>query len=107
MHGDAQRSWTVADVARAVGMSRSAFAARFADTVGLPPMDYLFNWRMTLARAALTSSKVPMVQVAEIAGYGSVSAFSTAFSRATGQSPSQYARTVTAPIHVDPLEEAS
>jgi AraC-like DNA-binding protein len=103
MHQDARRAWTVAEVARAVGMSRSAFAARFAETVGTPPMDYLLGWRMTMARAALISAKLPMAEVAEMAGYTSVSAFSTAFSRTTGTSPSRYARTIAPSTFADPL----
>ena len=92
MHKDVRRPWTVAELARNVGMSRSSFAARFAKVVGSPPFDYLANWRMTLAKAALTSSKKPMSEIAELAGYQSVSAFSTAFSRATGFSPTMYSR---------------
>jgi AraC-like DNA-binding protein len=90
MHEDAQRPWTVAALANAVGMSRSAFAARFTHIIGLSPIDYLANWRMTLAKEALASSNKPMVEVAEIAGYQSVSAFSTGFKRATGLSPKFY-----------------
>ncbi len=104
IHEDAQRPWTVAELAKHVGMSRSAFAAHFAETVGAPPMEYLLTWRMTLAKAALTSSKAPMAEVAELAGYASVSAFSTAFSRATGLSPSRYARSLAPPVFTDPLE---
>ncbi|OYY04159.1 MAG: hypothetical protein B7Y73_04990 [Acidocella sp. 35-58-6] len=95
MHEDAQRPWTVAALANAVGMSRSAFAARFTLLVGLSPIDYLANWRMTLAKEALASSNKPMVEIAEIAGYQSVSAFSTGFKRATGLSPKFYARSLT------------
>jgi transcriptional regulator GlxA family with amidase domain len=95
MHGDAQRPWTVAALADAVGMSRSAFAARFTHITGVPPIDYLANWRMTLAKAALASSNLPMTEIAEMAGYQSVSAFSTGFKRATGLSPRIYARSVT------------
>lgn len=73
-------------------MSRSSFAARFAKIVGCPPIDYLSNWRMTLAKAALISSQKPMSEIAELAGYQSVSAFSTAFSRAIGCSPTTYSR---------------
>jgi AraC-like DNA-binding protein len=90
MHEDAQRPWTVAALANAVGMSRSAFAARFTHIIGTPPIDYLANWRITLAKAALASSNVPMVEIAELAGYQSVSAFSTGFKRATGYSPKFY-----------------
>jgi len=94
MHADAQRPWTVAALASAVGMSRSAFAARFTQIIGIPPIDYLANWRITLAKAALASSNVPMVEIAEMAGYQSVSAFSTGFKRATGLSPKFYAQSL-------------
>jgi AraC-like DNA-binding protein len=94
MHEDAQRPWTVAALANAVGMSRSAFAARFTHIIGIPPIDYLANWRITLAKAALASPNAPMVEIAELAGYQSVSAFSTGFKRATGFSPKFYARSL-------------
>jgi AraC-like DNA-binding protein len=90
MHDDARRPWTVAALARAAGMSRSSFAARFAETVGSPPIDYLSSWRISLAKDALTSSRRPLCEIAQLAGYQSVSAFSTAFSRATGRSPTAY-----------------
>ncbi len=92
LHGDAKKPWTVERLARDVGMSRSAFAALFARTVGLPPMDYLAQWRMTLARNALLSSDLPMTDIADLAGYQSVSAFSTAFRRVNGCSPMGYVR---------------
>ncbi len=94
MHEDARRPWTVAALANDVGMSRSAFAARFTQIIGIPPIDYLANWRITLAKAALASSSVPMVEIAEIAGYQSVSAFSTGFKRATGLSPKFYVQSL-------------
>jgi AraC-like DNA-binding protein len=90
MHDDVRRVWTVGELAKAAGMSRSAFAGRFADVVGLPPMEYLSSWRMTLARQALLADQTPMADIAELAGYRSVSAFSTAFRRLTGASPSRY-----------------
>jgi AraC-like DNA-binding protein len=94
MHEDARRPWTVAGLASAVGMSRSAFAARFAEIIGTPPIDYLAHWRMTLAKAALAAATLPMTEIAEVAGYRSVSAFSTGFKRATGVSPRFYARSL-------------
>ena len=94
MHSDPKRPWTLAALAREVGMSRSAFAFRFAETVGIPPIEYLANWRMTLAKSALASSEVPMIDIAEMAGYQSVSAFSTAFKRETGLSPTLYVRSL-------------
>lgn len=92
LHMEPSRTWTVAHLAREAGMSRAAFAARFARIVGVSPIGYLSAWRISLAKAALVSGKRPLIEVAEIAGYGSVSAFSTAFSRATGLSPTTYSQ---------------
>jgi AraC-like DNA-binding protein len=94
MHADTKQPWTLAALAREVGMSRSAFASRFAQIVGVPPIEYLANWRMTLAKSALAASEVPMIDIAEMAGYQSVSAFSTAFKRETGLSPTLYVRSL-------------
>ena len=94
MHADTKRPWTLAALAREVGMSRSAFASRFVQLVGVPPIEYLANWRMTLAKSALASSEAPMTDIAEMAGYQSVSAFSTAFKRETGLSPTLYVRSL-------------
>jgi AraC-like DNA-binding protein len=96
IHSDTKRPWTLAGLAREVGMSRSALASRFAHVVGVPPIEYLSNWRMTLAKSALASAEVPMTDIAELAGYQSVSAFSTAFKRETGLSPTLYVRSLQA-----------
>ncbi len=94
IHADAGRAWTVATLASAIGMSRSAFAARFTHIIGMTPIDYLAHWRITLAKEALATSKLPMTEIAEIAGYQSVSAFSTGFKRATGFSPRFYVQSL-------------
>ena len=94
MHADTKRPWTLVALAREVGMSRSALASRFQQIVGVPPIEYLSNWRMTLAKSALASSEVPMTDIAEMAGYQSVSAFSTAFKRETGLSPTLYVQSL-------------
>lgn len=92
MHGDTERSWTVADLATESGMSRSAFFDRFSRTVGLPPMEYLLAWRMAVAKDLLRSGGIALEEVARRVGYGSGSTFSTAFSRYVGQPPGRYAR---------------
>ncbi|MBU6455387.1 MAG: AraC family transcriptional regulator [Cyanobacteria bacterium REEB67] len=94
MHSDPKQPWTLAAIAHEVGMSRSAFASRFAELVGIPPIEYLSNWRMTLAKSALVSSEMPMIDIAEMAGYQSVSAFSSAFKRETGLSPTVYVKSL-------------
>jgi len=92
MHGDAQRPWTVDDLAKEAGMSRSAFFGRFTRTVGLRPMEYLMAWRMALAKDLLRTSELALDEVARRVGYGSASTFSTAFSRHVGQPPGRFAR---------------
>jgi len=90
LHGDLARRWTVEDLAAEAGMSRTAFAQRFKRLVGSPPLDYLGRWRMTVARAALRSGEEPMAGIAGRIGYRSETAFSTAFKRATGESPGRF-----------------
>ncbi len=92
MHGDPQRSWTVDELAREAGMSRSAFFDRFTRTVGLRPMEYLIAWRMALAKDFLRGGDMTTDEVARRVGYGSASTFSTAFSRHVGLPPGRFAR---------------
>lgn len=90
MHQQPDRRWTVADLASAVGMSRSSFALHFKTLVGLPPLDYLLRWRMRSAAQALRSGDRTVASVATEWGYASESAFSNAFKRVTGSSPARY-----------------
>lgn len=90
MHGDLARQWNVEDLAHTVGMSRTAFSQRFKMLVGFPPLDYLLRWRMTVARTALRNGEKSLSRIAESIGYGSDTAFNSAFKRTTGQSPGRY-----------------
>ncbi len=92
MHRQVARAWTVAELAKAAGLSRSAFFERFTQQVGLTPMAYLLAWRMAVARDLLRRQEFAVSEVAERVGYASQSTFSTAFSRHVGQAPSRYAR---------------
>jgi len=92
MHRHLDRSWTMAELAKAAALSRSAFFDRFTRTVGVPPMEYLLSWRMAVARDLLRREDLAIAVVAERVGYGSASTFSTAFSRHVGQAPGRYAR---------------
>ena len=92
MHSDAERSWTVAELASEAGMSRSAFFDRFTGAVGLRPMEYLLAWRMAIAKELLRRRDLTLDEVARRVGYGSASTFSIAFSRHVGQPPGRYAR---------------
>lgn len=92
VHSDVRAGWTVGELASLAGMSRSAFAARFAGTLGCAPMEYLTRWRMALARDALVRGVTSLDRLAEEIGYESASAFSTAFRRRIGSSPGAFAR---------------
>ena len=90
IHVDVARRWTVAELARIACVSRAVFAERFMRKVGMPPMEYLFEWRMAVAKDLLRGERPPLAQVADRIGYQSASAFSTAFARLTGCSPSEF-----------------
>jgi transcriptional regulator GlxA family with amidase domain len=92
MHAELDRSWTVAELAKAAALSRSSFFDRFTRTVGLPPMEYLLGWRMAVAKDLLRRKDLGLAEVAERVGYGSASNFSTAFTRHVGEPPGRYAR---------------
>ena len=89
MHAQFARCWKVEELASEVAISRTAFAERFRRLVGVPPLAYLIDWRMSVAGAALKAG-ASLSQVAQQVGYGSDAAFSAAFKRATGHSPGQY-----------------
>jgi AraC-like DNA-binding protein len=92
MHEDPAHRWTLQELARHAGMSRSSFALKFKQTVGDSPVEYLTRWRMLLAGDRLTNSDDSIAGIAKSLGYESESAFSTAFKRVMGCSPRQYNR---------------
>jgi AraC-like DNA-binding protein len=92
IHANVARPWTVAGLAAEARISRSVLAERFVRRVGLTPIEYLLSWRMAMAKRALRQGDQPIAEIARTVGYGSTSAFSTAFSRVTGSAPGRYAR---------------
>jgi AraC-like DNA-binding protein len=90
LHADIAQSWTVVQLADIAGMSRSTFAECFCRTVGLPPIDYLSQWRMAVAKDMLRRGDRRLADVAFACGYQSASAFSTAFARTVGCPPSLF-----------------
>lgn len=95
IHDDPSRAWTLASLAEEVAMSRSAFATRFAELVGMPVMQYVTQWRMQVAMSLLISDGARVSDLAARLGYRSEAAFSRAFKRFTGMSPSAVRRTPT------------
>jgi AraC-like DNA-binding protein len=90
IHGQPARPWTLAELAREVGLSRSVFADRFAHYVGVSPMHYLGRWRMQLATRRLAMPGVSVAQVGAEAGYESEAAFNRAFKKYVGVPPGSW-----------------
>jgi AraC-like DNA-binding protein len=97
IHSDLRRQWTVAALARAAGLSRAAFAARFTDRVGEPVIRYLQSARLQRARTLLRSERATVAAVAAQVGYSSDVAFAAAFRREVGRSPGEWRRENAAP----------
>ena len=92
IHREPEKSWSVASLAKEVGMSRSGFSARFTSLVGEPAMHYLTQWRMQLARLQLQETTEPLSVLADRLGYQSEAAFCRAFKRVFGVSPGSLRR---------------
>ncbi len=90
VHADVSHSWSLTELATISHMSRSAFAEAFKSQVGVPPLEYVIRWRMSLARDALAHDTASISELARATGYLSESAFSTAFRRVVGSSPAQF-----------------
>lgn len=92
MHGSPGQRWTLQALASAAGMSRTAFAVTFKETVGVAPIEYLTRWRMMQAADRLTTSRQSLAEIGSALGYESEKSFSTAFKRVMNCPPRQYGR---------------
>src|SRR4029453_13066333 len=92
IHRKPQNPWTVAQLATVSGMSRSAFANRFNQLVGEPPLRYLSRWRMHKAIEMILESKLTTAEIAFRVGYESEASFSKAFKKWHGHGPGAYRR---------------
>jgi AraC-like DNA-binding protein len=92
MHARPAHPWTVEELAQRVGVSRSGLAQRFAELLGMPPMQYLAQWRLQLAAHHLRTADRPLAVVAENVGYESEAAFNRAFKREFGLPPATWRR---------------
>ena len=90
IHESPQAPWTVESLARQAAMSRAAFAKRFMDLVGQPPLAYVTRWRMDLAAKMLRESREPVARIASRVGYLSETAFAKAFRRRRKMPPGAY-----------------
>jgi AraC-like DNA-binding protein len=92
LHSKVSHPWTIAELAKEVGMSRSALVERFSRFLSLPPMTYLTRWRLQLAARALTTTPRGTADIAADVGYESEAAFNRAFKREFGLPPARYRR---------------
>lgn len=90
MHQAPAQNWTLPELAKIAGMSRAGFARCFSTQAGCSPLHYLARWRMHLAGKALRTTAMPVKEIGFSLGYGSESAFSSAFRRIHGCSPVSY-----------------
>jgi AraC-like DNA-binding protein len=90
LHARPAEDWTIEGLAREVAVSRSVLAERFTAMVGMPPIQYLARWRMQVAAGLLSCGTRTMASVAAEVGYGSEAAFSRAFKKLAGVSPSAW-----------------
>lgn len=90
IHSDPARPWTVDSLAQEAGMSRTRFAKRFQEMVGIGPISYLTEWRLQRAVAAVTTTKRPIGVIAHTCGYASPAAFTRAFAERFGRTPNQF-----------------
>jgi AraC-like DNA-binding protein len=92
LHADVQRAWSVEELAREAGVSRSVLAERFARIIGMGPIHYLAHWRLQMAAHELKASPTTVARIAERSGYESEAAFSRAFKKAFGTAPAAWRR---------------
>lgn len=92
LHAEPARDWSVDELGRTVGLSRSALVDRFNALVGQPPMTYLTHWRIQLATQLLRDSHASVATIAEQVGYASEAAFNRAFRRVVGKPPAAWRR---------------
>jgi AraC-like DNA-binding protein len=90
MHTDAAHAWTVPELAAISGLSRAASARIFRLALGQAPMQYLTEWRKTLARDHLRAGELSLAQISARTGYASPYAFAAAFRRHHGVPPGQW-----------------
>lgn len=92
LHDKPAQAWTIEELARKSGVSRSVLAERFSELVGIPPMAYLARWRMQIAAEMLARGSANMAAIASEIGYDSEASFSRAFKKVVGVPPSQWRR---------------
>jgi len=92
LHENPSHPWTISDLARQVGLSRSRLADRFRHYLGESPMAYLALWRLKLGAEILRNTDNSVAEIAMSVGYGSEAAFNRAFKRHFDSPPAHFRR---------------
>lgn len=92
LHERPAEAWTIDELGKQVGLSRSALHERFNELIGMPPMQYLTNWRMQRGAQLLREGSATVATIAQEVGYDSEAAFARAFKRLVGQPPAAWRR---------------
>ena len=92
MHAEPAKDWSIDELGRRVGLSHSALHERFVQLVGVPPMQYLAQWRMQTAARMLLETRATVATIALDVGYDSEAAFARAFKRLVGKPPPAWRR---------------
>ena len=106
MHAQPAHCWTVDELARKVGLSRSALAQRFTELLGQPPMQYLASWRLMIAAQELVTGTKTLAAIAQQVGYDSEAAFNRAFKREFGMPPAGWRKSRAKSARVAEADEA-
>ena len=92
LHEKPALDWSLEELSKQVGLSRSALHERFVSLIGQPPVQYLTNWRMQLASRLLLEGRSTVATIAVDVGYDSEAAFARAFKRLVGMPPAAWRR---------------
>jgi len=94
IHEAPETDWTLDNLAKIAGMSRTSFATKFSKLVNMTPMNYITQWRMQIARQRLCASDTPIIEIAEATGYQSEAAFGRVFKKYFDVPPAKYRRQI-------------
>lgn len=94
IHRTPEAAWTLEDMAKVAGLSRTSFATKFSQLLAMTPQSYLTHWRMQIAREQLSRTNRAIIDIAESVGYQSEAAFGRVYKKAFGVPPARYRRTI-------------
>ncbi len=92
IHQSPQYHWTLKELSKVSGVSRTSLSNRFSQCMSTTPLGYITQWRMQLARQGLVNSSKAIIEIAEAVGYQSEAAFGRVFKKHFKISPATFRR---------------